>query len=181
MSTAIFIRGATARRLIALAGAVASVTGCGTAAEQAAIAVEVGRPAPAYGALSLDGGPATLEALRGKPVLMNVWATWCVPCRNEMPALEALHQKYRAAGLTVIGVSVDAAADVGLVKEFAHDLGVTYPLWLDAEDRVSGLFFAIGVPATYLIGNDGTLLWRKLGGLEANDPTLAAALKVAGL
>jgi thiol-disulfide isomerase/thioredoxin len=179
--TANVICAATARRLIAFAGAVASLTGCVTASEQAATAVEVGRPVPAYGALSLDGGPSSLNALHGKPVLLNVWATWCVPCRNEMPALEALHQKYRAAGLAVIGVSVDGAADVGLVKEFAHDMGVTYPLWLDAEDRVSGLFFAVGVPATYLIGKDGTLLWRKLGGLEANDATLATALKVAGL
>ena len=175
------ICGARLRRLIGCAAAIVSAAGCATAAGDAAPAVEVGRPVPAYAATALDGGPSSLAALRGRPVLLNVWATWCVPCRNEMPALEALHQKYRAAGLAVIGVSIDAAADAGRVKGFAGELGVTYPLWLDAEDRVSGIFFAIGVPATYLIGKDGTLLWRKVGGLEMGDASLERALRAAGV
>ncbi len=174
------IHGAKARRLIGCASVVASLNGCAAASGDGA-AVEVGRPAPAYAATALDGGPSSLEALRGQVVLLNVWATWCIPCRTEMPALEALHQKYRTAGLKVIGVSIDAAADAERVKGFARDLGVTYPLWLDGEDRVSGVFFAVGVPTTYLIGKDGTLLWRKMGGLEMNDPTLEKALTGAGM
>ena len=174
-------RGSPARCLLACASVVASLAACAATAGDQSPVVEVGRLAPAYAATALDGGPSSLAALRGKPVLLNVWATWCIPCRLEMPALEAVHQKYRAAGLAVVGVSIDAATDVGRVQGFARDLGVTYPLWLDAEDRVSGVFFAVGVPATYLIGKDGTLLWRKLGGLEARDASLEAALKRAGV
>jgi cytochrome c biogenesis protein CcmG/thiol:disulfide interchange protein DsbE len=170
-----------ARRFSGTLGVVVVLTGCSAGSGDRAPVVEVGRPAPAYAATALDGGPSSLEALRGRPVLLNVWATWCVPCRAEMPALEALHQKYRTGGLAVVGVSIDAAADADRVKGFARDLGVTYALWLDADDHVSGIFSAIGVPATYLIGKDGTLLWRKLGGLEVNDATLQAALKSAGL
>src|SRR5690606_12874969 len=71
--------------------------------------LETGARAPAFEALTLDGHPATLEQLRGKVVLLNVWATWCAPCVEEMPALERLHRELAPEGLAVIGVNVDVA------------------------------------------------------------------------
>lgn len=140
--------------------------------------VEVGRPAPRYAATSLQGDSVSLAGLRGDVVLLNIWATWCHPCRTEIPELERLHERYRAQGLQVIGVSVDVGGEDAAVGEFATEYGVTYPVWRDPEGRVSTLFAAIGVPATYLIGRDGTLLWRKVGPVTEAElaPKIEAAL-----
>ena len=70
--------------------------------------VEVGAPAPAYATVALDGDSVSLASMRGKVVLFNIWATWCHPCRAEIPELRALHSKYSDRGLELIGVSVDA-------------------------------------------------------------------------
>lgn len=141
--------------------------------------VAVGAPAPAYAAETLEGQPVSLADQRGKVVLLNIWATWCKPCREEIPALEALHQRHSAEGLLVAGVSIDLLSEKPQVGSFARALGATYPLWLDPDDRVSNTFLAIGVPATYLIGRDGTLRWRHMGPVTADDPVLTAALSIA--
>lgn len=125
--------------------------------------VEVGRPAPRYAAMSLQGDSVSLASLRGDVVLLNIWATWCHPCRTEIPELERLHEQYQARGLHVVGVSVDVGGEDEAVAAFGKEYGMTYPVWRDPDGRVSTLFAAIGVPATYLIGRDGTLLWRKVG------------------
>lgn len=74
-----------------------------SATNQTSLPTQVIRPAPKYGALTLDGKPASLESFQGKPVLINVWATWCVPCRQEMPALESLHNKFANKGCRLLG------------------------------------------------------------------------------
>src|SRR3990172_2498809 len=158
---------------------VPSVTAWRGAAAGDAAVVEVGRRVPGYSAVSLTGGPASLAELRGRVVLLNVWATWCVPCRTEMPDLEALHQLYASRGLSLVGVSIDASSDAERVKEFAAERRVSYALWHDGDDRVSGLFYAVGVPATYLIGRDGVLRWKRLGPLGKDEPELDAVLTKA--
>lgn len=141
--------------------------------------VEVGRPAPAYAAIDLAGDSVSLARLRGRPVLLNIWATWCAPCREEIPYLERLHAEHRGAGLEVIGVSVDARGEDAKITAFARDMGMTYPIWLDPGERVSTVFLALGVPASYLIGRDGTLLWRHLGVLRDTNAEFRAALAEA--
>lgn len=136
----------------------------------------VGQPAPAYEARTLDGAPATLAALRGRPVLLNVWATWCHPCREEIPDLQRLHEAHADAGLAVVGVSIDVAGQEAAVRAMAEEFGVTYAVWLDPDERVSTTFATIGVPSTFLIGRDGTLLWSHVGPVRADDPTLARLL-----
>jgi cytochrome c-type biogenesis protein len=121
----------------------------------------------------------SLASLRGRVVLLNIWATWCHPCREEIPVLQALHERNAARGLEVVGVSVDAGGEDEAVAEFARDYRMTYPAWRDPDGRVSTLFAAVGVPATYLVGRDGTLLWRKVGPIAADDPQLARALEEA--
>lgn len=142
-------------------------------------AVEVGLPAPAYGAIDLLGDSVSLARLRGRPVLINIWATWCAPCKEEIPYLERLHTEHRGAGLEVVGVSIDARGEEEKINAFAKEMGMTYPIWLDPVERVSTVFLALGVPASYLIGRDGVLLWRHLGVLRETNAQFKAALAEA--
>jgi cytochrome c-type biogenesis protein len=111
--------------------------------------------------------------------LLNVWATWCHPCRDEIPVLQALHERYEPRGLALIGVSVDGRGEHATIREFARDFGMTYELWHDPEERVQSTFLAIGVPATFLIDRGGTLRWRHVGPIRATDTTLIRAIERA--
>jgi peroxiredoxin len=137
---------------------------------------EVGNPAPAYAATGMAGDSVSLAALRGRVVLLNVWATWCHPCREEIPALQQLHERWAPRGLELVGVSVDNRADQSAVAEFARDYGMTYAVWLDPDERVSSTFRTLGVPSTFLIGRDGTILWKHVGPVNAQDPQLVRLL-----
>jgi len=125
--------------------------GCGGAERET---VAVGAPAPTYAAETVEGTPIALADLKGKVVLLNIWATWCKPCREEIPALETLFQRHRAAGLEVIGVSIDAPSEAARLRPFVTELG-----------------------ASYLIDRDGVLRWRHMGPVRADDPALTAALR----
>jgi cytochrome c-type biogenesis protein len=164
--------------LVALALA-AATSSCGDRTGDGAMRVEVGAAAPTYAAVQLDGAPISLADLRGQVVLLNVWATWCKPCREEIPALERLHQAHTASGLVVAGVSIDVLDDTARIAGFARDLGATYPLWHDRDDRVSLIFRAVGVPSTYLIDRAGILRWRHMGPVRSDDPALLTALQAA--
>jgi peroxiredoxin len=166
------------RRLVLALAAAASQACGGDAAStrQVAATLAVGDAAPAYAATALDGRPVTLAALRGEVVLLNVWATWCQPCREEIPALDSLHREFGARGLRVIGVSIDVSGDASEIAGFARELGASYALWLDPDDRVSTAFRAVGVPSTVLIDRDGVLRWRHMGPVRAADPALRALL-----
>lgn len=141
--------------------------------------VAVGAPAPAYASRTLSGDSVSLSTLRGAPVLLNVWATWCHPCRDEIPVLQSLHDRYARRGLHVVGVSVDAQGEQGSIRDFASQFRMTYPIWHDPDEVVSSTFLTIGVPATFLIGKDGTLLWRKTGPVHRTDTTLIRAIERA--
>ena len=139
----------------------------------------MGAAVPAYATVALNGDSVSLAGLRGKVVLFNLWATWCHPCRAEIPELRALHAKYKDRGLELVGVSVDAEGSDEGIKSFMEEFRMTYPIWRDPDERVSTRFLAIGVPATYLIDRDGILRWRKTGPIAPNDSTLAAAIERA--
>lgn len=141
--------------------------------------VDIGVPVPAYSAASLAGDSVSLAALRGKVVLLNVWATWCHPCRDEIPELQALHERYAERGLELVGVSVDAESADNAIRAFMRDFRMTYPVWRDPGERVSAQFHVVGVPATFLIDREGVLRWRKTGPIQPGDVTLAAALEEA--
>jgi cytochrome c-type biogenesis protein len=143
------------------------------------LGVVIGREAPAYAANTLAGDSTSLAALRGKVVLLNVWATWCHPCRDEIPQLEALHKQHAARGLEVVGVSVDAAGTEAGVRSFIRDFQMTYPVWFDPDERVSARFLTIGVPETFLIDRAGVIRWRKIGPITPRDSSLARAIELA--
>lgn len=136
--------------------------------ENTAARTEVGDVMPAYSATSLDGKPLNLADEKGKVVLLNVWATWCAPCRFEVPELEALHKKYGAQGFKVIGVSVD---DTGLdgVKQFVTSNKMSYPIVVDADGRIANLLRTTVLPTSIVIGRDGRIVWRKVGAVMPNE------------
>ncbi|MGH7678760.1 MAG: TlpA family protein disulfide reductase [Gemmatimonadaceae bacterium] len=141
--------------------------------------VDIGLPAPAYQTVSLSGDSVSLADQRGKVVLLNVWATWCHPCRDEIPELRELHKKYEVRGLELVGVSVDAEGNDEGIKAFMKEFEMAYPVWRDPGERVSTQFLVFGVPATFLIDKQGVLRWRKTGPIQPNDSTLAAAIERA--
>lgn len=163
------------RWLIVAALGVGAVTGC-SGERVPAVTLAVGAPAPAYAAQTMDGTPIALTDLKGEAVMLNVWATWCKPCREEIPALDSLHREFGPRGFRVVGVSIDVAGDTAEIAAFARGLGASYDLWLDPDDKVSTIFRAIGVPSTALIDKDGVLRWRHMGPVRAGDPALRALL-----
>jgi len=130
--------------------------------------------APAYSATALESGDSvSLTDLQGEVVLLNTWATWCAPCKTEMPWLQTLSERYGAQGLQVIGVSIDRAGKDDAARSFADDLGVTFPIWRDSSNRFARTFETTGVPETLLIGRDGAILHRWKGALtEENQADL---------
>jgi peroxiredoxin len=121
------------------------------------IGFQVGNLAPDFDLRSLDGRKVTLSGLRGKPVLVNFWATWCAPCRVEMPWLVQLDQQYRAQGVQIIGVSLDDAGADKDVAEFAKDKGVKYDVLLgnsSVADAYGGVRFT---PQSFFIDRDGKI------------------------
>ena len=138
--------------------------------------VEVGQPVPEYAARSLAGDSVSLAGLRDTVVLFNVWATWCHPCRDEIPELVALREKYSGQPFEIVGVSIDAEGAEPLIGAFMDEFRMTYPIWLDPEDRVSTRFLLVGVPTTFLIDKRGVMRWRKTGPVLPGDTTLTAAI-----
>lgn len=139
----------------------------------------VGDPAPPYSATLLSGDTVSTAGLRGKVVLLNVWATWCAPCREEIPYLQSLYDTRKAEGLEIVGVSVDARGQEDTIEGFRKDFGMTYPIWRDPDERVQTLYMALGVPASYIIDRKGVLRWRRLGVVRRTDTTFTGALERA--
>ena len=164
---------------LGLAALSAACSGSGGGDAATSGKVEVGAPAPAYRTVALDGDSVSLAAQRGKVVLFNIWATWCHPCRDEIPELQALHMKYRERGLELVGVSVDADGSDDAIRAFMKDFEMSYPVWRDPDERVSTQFLVVGVPATFLIDREGVLRWRKTGPIQPNDTSLVAAIERA--
>ena len=132
-------------------------------------------PAPAIRLADVDGAPRTLESLRGSVVLLNFWATWCIPCRDEMPAMERLHRSYRERGLTVLGVNFKESGPE--VRAFLEKLGVSFGTVLDTDGRVSEKYRVRGLPVTFLVDREGRLLWKAIGGREWDGPNGRAHLE----
>ena len=118
-------------------------------------------PAPDFTLPDLERGKVSLKDFRGKLVMLNFWASWCVPCREEMPAMERLYQKYRDHGFVILGVNVkdDKKSAISFVKE----LKITFPIAFDPAGEVGLLYGAWGLPATYLIDAKGIALARAWG------------------
>ena len=129
---------------------------------------EVGDTMPAYAAEYLDGKPFDLASKRGSVVFVNVWATWCGPCRMEIPELQKMHDKFRGRGFEVVGVSVDDTGAEG-VKKFVADQKISYPIVLDAEGKLANVLQTNVLPTSVMVDRNGKIVWRQVGALMPND------------
>ena len=135
-----------------------------------------GVPAPDFTLPTLDGRTLKLSDFRGKAVLLNFWATWCPPCKVEMPWFEDLQRQYGSDGLVVLGVAMDDT-DPKTIAKFASELGVNYPVLL-GTDQVSDDYGNVQyLPTTFYIGRDGTIVDKMTGLLDRKD--IEAAVKKA--
>jgi peroxiredoxin len=127
--------------------------------------LRVGSDAPQFTAQTLDATPArrTLDDYRGKVVVLNVWATWCGPCRVEMPSIEALHREFGSQGLEVVAVSIDEANAEEAIREFVKEYGLTFDVLYDPTHRIERSYQTSGVPETFVIGRDGVIRKRVIG------------------
>ena len=136
----------------------------------------IGEPAREYAAVTLEGDTVSLASLQGEVVLLNLWATWCTPCRAETPYLQEIYEEHRDQGFRVVGVSMDTRNQADAVRMFVDEFGVTYTILHDPAMRGMDLYQALGLPATFLIDRDGTLRWLRFGPIPEGDPEFLAAL-----
>ena len=124
---------------------------------------EVGYLAPDFTLPDLDGKTVRLSDFRGKKaIFLNFWATWCVPCRQEMPTMEKAYQEYKGRGLEILAVSL-AAGSKSVVKNFMQELKLSFPALLDPEMEVLRLYRQFSIPASFLIDKQGIVRHRELG------------------
>jgi len=116
----------------------------------------VGKSAPNFRALGLDGFGYSLDQFEGKVVMLNFWASWCGPCRQEMPPLENLYQQYRGLGFVVVGVNVDETLEPA--KKMVSKLAVTYPNLYDSDKNISRAYNVSTMPMTVIIDAKGNWL-----------------------
>ena len=128
----------------------------------------------------LDGSKFELASKRDKVVLLNLWATWCGPCRYEIPELCKLGAKYSAQRFKVVGVSIDDGDDApAAVKKFIAEKQVTYPIVLDPEAKLANIFQTSVLPTTVLIDRKGRIVWKKYEAIEAGEAELTQAIERA--
>ncbi len=120
---------------------------------------EVGYLAPGFTLRNLQGNRDSLSQYRGQVVLLNFWATWCAPCRVEMPSFETLYRRYRSQGLTVLAISLDKTGS-SAVQDFIDQRQLSFPVLLDREGEAERLYPSVSIPFTYVIDQEGRVVAR---------------------
>lgn len=132
--------------------------------------VGVGSRAPTFQAIDLQTGrPARFSDYRGKVVLLNIWATYCIPCRTEMPAIERLSHRLAGTDFHVLAVSVDVV-DSTAVDAFVRQFGLTFDVWHDQPGLTQRLYQTTGVPETFVIDRHGVIVKKAIGAMDWDDP-----------
>ena len=138
-----------------------------------------GDEAPVFAAQTLAGEPIDGATLAGSPYMLNVWATWCAPCRHEMPELQRLHDAHSADGFQVVGVSVDDRGAAPTIRMFLDEIGVTFPVYHDPSWEMAERYGLIGLPGTFLIDGEGRFVRRWTGEFEPMAPEVREAVREA--
>ena len=144
--------------------------------------VGLGAKAPSFSVMTLDPTPVkkTLDDYKGQVVLINIWATWCPPCRVEMPSIEKLHQAYASKGLKVVAISVDDPGTDSLVRSFVKEYKLSFEVLHDTggqEGKVSRDYQTTGYPETVIIGRDGVIRKKFLGATDWNSASNRALIE----
>lgn len=147
---------------------------------------KIGEPAPEFAAPIVPSAPAsgdgplrTLGDYRGNVILLNFWATWCEPCKVEMPSMEALHRDFAGRGLRIVAVSEDNPQQVSPadLRQYAEDLGLTFDILRDTSAAMTKSYQVIGYPTTFVIARDGTIRRRWAGAEDWNSPANRALVQ----
>jgi cytochrome c biogenesis protein CcmG, thiol:disulfide interchange protein DsbE len=140
--------------------------------------VELGTQAPDFKAFTLDSIPQEkrLADYRGKVLMINVWATWCLPCRVEMPSIEALNKAYAAKGLKIVAVSIDDPGTDATIRAFVKQYGLTFEVLHDAQGRISDQYDITGYPETFIVGKDGIIRKKLMSATDWNSPDARALM-----
>lgn len=132
--------------------------------EFSTIPVKVDLPAPDLNLTTLDGTPVSLSAFRGSVVLVNLWATWCPPCREEMPALQSFYDEHRSNGFILI--AIDQGETSAEVNPFVEEFHLTFPVWLDPASQAGAAFNTMNLPSSYVIDRSGRIRLMWIGGIS---------------
>ena len=128
--------------------------------------VEVGSSAPTFAATDLQSGRrVTLADYQGQVVLLNIWATWCEPCKVEMPSLEQLQKDVGPQGLKIVAVSIDEGGS-DVVRQYARDLGLTFAILHDQSGRIKQIYQTTGVPESFVINREGKIEKKVIGATD---------------
>jgi len=127
-----------------------------------------GSAAPAFAATTLpdSGAAAAIKGIadyRGRPVLLNIWATWCNPCREEMPRIQRLHTELGPSGLAIVAVSIDNPGMAGAIRSFRDEMGLSFEILYDESGKIRDQYQTAGVPETFIIDRDGVIRRRMIG------------------
>lgn len=149
--------------ILAAPGCTPSSPSVENGSQETAVGVKVGELAPDFTLTDLEGNSVTLSEYRGKVVFINFWATWCPPCRAEMPEIEAVYQEYKDKGVVVIGVDILEPEDV--VREFVEQGGYSWIFVLDATGAVSDDYKITAIPTSFFIDREGVIQVVNIGAM----------------
>jgi peroxiredoxin len=147
----------------------------------------VGKPAPDFALSDLNDKPYRLSDFRGKVVFLNFWATWCKPCREEMPSMEILNKNFEKDGLVILAVSIDRVTTTKDIPPFVKGLNLTFPVLIDSWGRTDKPYKRMGVPETFIIDQEGIIReivigprdWTRLDSLQVLTKLLNVTPKTA--
>ena len=131
--------------------------------------IQVGFPAPNFTFPDLNGQQVSLSDLRGKVVLVNIWATWCPPCRQEMPSIQKLYERFKGENFEILAVSIDSTGRE-VVAPFMRTMNLTFPALLDPGENIRPLYGVTGVPESFIIDKEGIVVEKIIGPIDWATP-----------
>ena len=140
-------------------------------------ALKPAKPASDFTLPDLDGKPVKLSDYRGKVVLVNFWATWCPPCRREMPSMERLAQRLKEQPFVILAVNQQEEADQVFAFTGQLDPAPTFPILFDHDSRVSHAWNVLGLPASFIVDKQGRVVYRAMGGREFDHPEIEQTIR----
>lgn len=144
------------------------ITGCTASpdsSEPVTTTATAGQPAPDFTLQNLDGESISLSDFKGKPVLLNFWATWCGPCRAEMPFLQEIYEEWSERELMLLAVNIGESS--AKVKDFMEKLNLSFPVLLDSRSAIAKMYNITAIPTTYFIDKDGVIQTRIIGAFSS--------------